>query len=115
MWADDSDEEAESARPSFGRFFNNFSLYALFRKRPNYTAPVNFVSGGVTVGNKVMEGAEEQKPGPSKNDVRFLILSFDFIFRKYRLRSILKEQSLNQRNGNKWEQMSLQVILQGFI
>ena len=38
IWADDSDEDELSARPSF----------KTFNKGPkNYTAPVNFVAGGI--------------------------------------------------------------------
>uniref|UniRef100_A0A914X3D0 G-patch domain-containing protein n=1 Tax=Plectus sambesii TaxID=2011161 RepID=A0A914X3D0_9BILA len=48
MWADKEDsEEEEEAKPSFGR------------KRPNYAAPVNFVSGGVKQGSKVEKEGEK--------------------------------------------------------
>ena len=44
IWADDSDEDE---RPAFGRAAGK-------TKGKNYTAPMNFVSGGVKVGDKVI-------------------------------------------------------------
>ncbi|CAJ0963264.1 unnamed protein product, partial [Mesorhabditis belari] len=64
IWADDDSDDDGSARPSFGR------------KRPNYNTPVNFVSGGVAVGNKVVDGAEDQKPGTSKEEEAPIEINF---------------------------------------
>ena len=47
IWAEDSDEEQ---RPSFG---------GGGRGSKDYTAPVNFISGGVKVGDKVTKEVED--------------------------------------------------------
>ncbi|XP_011860143.1 PREDICTED: tuftelin-interacting protein 11-like [Vollenhovia emeryi] len=50
IWADDSDEDELSARPSF----------KTFNKGPkNYTAPVNFVAGGIQQAGKPKEKEDE--------------------------------------------------------
>lgn len=55
MWADDSDEEEETSRPSM----------RVTNKGPkNYTAPVNFVSGGIQQAGK----PKEEKKGKNVDD-----------------------------------------------
>ncbi|CAJ0581580.1 unnamed protein product, partial [Mesorhabditis spiculigera] len=54
IWAGGSSDEDEVARPAFGK------------KRPNYNAPVNFVSGGIKVGNKI---EREDGAGPPTNNM----------------------------------------------
>lgn len=50
IWADDSDEDELSARPSF----------KTFNKGPkNYTAPVNFVAGGIQQAGKPKDKKED--------------------------------------------------------
>lgn len=57
IWADDSDDEELSARPSF----------KTFDKVPkNYTAPVSFVAGGVQQAGKPKE--EEKKDDDDSDD-----------------------------------------------
>lgn len=53
MWADKEESDEEEERPSFGR------------KRPNYTAPVNFVSGGVKHGSRI---EKDEEGAPDKDD-----------------------------------------------
>lgn len=51
IWADDSDEDGLSTRPSF----------KTFDKGPkNYTAPVNFVAGGIQQAGKPKDEAEDK-------------------------------------------------------
>lgn len=68
IWADDSDEDELSARPSF----------KTFNKGPkNYRAPVNFVAGGIQQagkskdkkeGNNEEEDEEESRESQSKQE-----------------------------------------------
>lgn len=55
------DEEAEDARPSFGRN----------KRRKDYTAPVAFVSGGIKQGDRVTKPGEQ-----GDEEVLFLFLHF---------------------------------------
>ncbi|XP_076299208.1 septin interacting protein 1 [Lasioglossum baleicum] len=58
IWADDSDEDELSARPSF----------RTFDKGPkNYTAPVSFVPGGIQQAGKPKEEKEEKDEDDSDN------------------------------------------------
>jgi len=51
IWADDSDEDELSARPSF----------KTFNKGPrNYTTPVNFVAGGIQQAGKPKDKKEDE-------------------------------------------------------
>ncbi|VDM82960.1 unnamed protein product [Strongylus vulgaris] len=52
IWADkeESDEEDAYARPSFGK-----------KAKKDYTAPINFVSGGIKQGNTVKKTGKEEK------------------------------------------------------
>lgn len=59
IWADDSDEDELSARPSF----------KTFDKGPkNYTTPVNFVAGGIQQAGKPKDEADDKDDDESDND-----------------------------------------------
>lgn len=59
IWADDSDEDELSARPSF----------KTFDKGPkNYTTPVNFVAGGIQQAGKPKEETQDKDDDDSDND-----------------------------------------------
>jgi Tuftelin interacting protein N terminal. len=59
MWADNSDDDEEdSGRPSFSK-----------NKPKNYTAPVNFISGGVQQAGKKKEN-EEKEDDDSEDEER---------------------------------------------
>ncbi|XP_032663976.1 tuftelin-interacting protein 11 [Odontomachus brunneus] len=61
MWADDSDEDELSARPSF----------KTFNKGPkNYRAPVNFVAGGIQQAGKSKDKKEDNDEEEDENDIR---------------------------------------------
>ena len=70
MWADDSEEEETSSRPSF----------KVFNKGPkNYTAPVNFVAGGIQQAGKPKgkkqeeeEDEEEETGRPRRGDADYV-------------------------------------------
>ncbi|KAK2579187.1 hypothetical protein KPH14_002709 [Odynerus spinipes] len=59
IWADDSDEDELSARPSF----------KTYNKGPkNYTAPVNFVAGGIQQAGKPVEEKENKDKDDDDDD-----------------------------------------------
>lgn len=59
MWADDSDEEEETSRPSF----------RVTKKVPkNYTAPVSFVSGGIQQAGKPKEEKKAKDDDEDEDD-----------------------------------------------
>lgn len=62
IWADDSDEDELSARPSF----------KTYNKSPkNYTAPVNFVAGGIQQAGKPKEKKEEDEENEEEETSKY--------------------------------------------
>lgn len=59
MWADDSDGDEVPARPSFKTFS---------RGPKNYTAPVNFVAGGIQQAGKPKEDKKESDDEKEDDD-----------------------------------------------
>lgn len=61
IWADDSDEDELSARPSF----------KTFNKGPkNYRAPVNFVAGGIQQAGKSKDKKEDNDEEEDEDETR---------------------------------------------
>lgn len=61
IWADDSDEDELSARPSF----------KTFNKGPkNYRAPVNFVAGGIQQAGKPKDKKDENDEEEDEEEAR---------------------------------------------
>jgi len=62
IWADDSDEDELSARPSF----------KTFNKGPkNYTAPVNFVAGGIQQAGKPKEKEDKNEDEEETQETKY--------------------------------------------
>ena len=62
IWAQEEDSDDDNKRPSFSKRLVVFIyFYMKFSKKPDYTKGVSFVSGGIKVGEKVVnqDGSEQ--------------------------------------------------------